>query len=68
MPTGFSLPHDTPLIKQAKMNSVVTSNVSPPQYRTIFFFCCWCFGVTGSHAFAFICAGEIQGGLRDDEG
>nr|XP_046261003.1 nebulin isoform X29 [Scatophagus argus] len=27
MPTGYSLPHDTPLIKQAKMNSVVTSNV-----------------------------------------
>lgn len=28
MPTGFSLPHDTPLIKQAKINSVITSNVS----------------------------------------
>uniref|UniRef100_A0A3Q1HC41 SH3 domain-containing protein n=1 Tax=Anabas testudineus TaxID=64144 RepID=A0A3Q1HC41_ANATE len=28
MPTGYSLPHDTPLIKQAKINSVVTSNVS----------------------------------------
>lgn len=28
MPTGFTLPHDTPLIKQAKMNTVVTSNVS----------------------------------------
>ncbi|XP_044071731.1 nebulin isoform X24 [Siniperca chuatsi] len=27
MPTGYSLPHDTPLIKQAKKNSVVTSNV-----------------------------------------
>ncbi|XP_026231888.1 nebulin isoform X14 [Anabas testudineus] len=27
MPTGYSLPHDTPLIKQAKINSVVTSNV-----------------------------------------
>ncbi|XP_015251991.1 PREDICTED: nebulin isoform X18 [Cyprinodon variegatus] len=27
MPTGFSLPSDTPLLKQAKMNSVVTSNV-----------------------------------------
>ncbi|MEQ2259991.1 hypothetical protein XENORESO_017361 [Xenotaenia resolanae] len=27
MPTGYSLPSDTPLIKQAKMNSVVTSNV-----------------------------------------
>ncbi|XP_065818621.1 nebulin isoform X8 [Labrus bergylta] len=27
MPTGYSLPNDTPLIKQAKMNSVVTSNV-----------------------------------------
>ncbi|XP_069011096.1 nebulin [Embiotoca jacksoni] len=26
MPTGYSLPHDTPLIKQAKMNTVVTSN------------------------------------------
>ncbi|XP_030284301.1 nebulin isoform X28 [Sparus aurata] len=27
MPTGYSLPKDTPLIKQAKKNSVVTSNV-----------------------------------------
>ncbi|XP_034550527.1 nebulin [Notolabrus celidotus] len=27
MPTGYSLPKDTPLIKQAKLNSVVTSNV-----------------------------------------
>ncbi|TKS67790.1 Nebulin [Collichthys lucidus] len=27
MPTGYSLPHDTPLIKQAKMNSVITSSV-----------------------------------------
>ncbi|XP_029936222.1 nebulin [Myripristis murdjan] len=27
MPTGYSLPHDTPLIKQAKNNSIVTSNV-----------------------------------------
>ncbi|CAJ1079111.1 nebulin isoform X9 [Xyrichtys novacula] len=27
MPTGYSLPHDTPLIKQAKKNSVITSNV-----------------------------------------
>ncbi|KAM9342293.1 nebulin [Pholidichthys leucotaenia] len=27
MPTGYSLPNDTPLIKQAKMNSVITSNV-----------------------------------------
>uniref|UniRef100_A0A4W6DPW1 Nebulin n=1 Tax=Lates calcarifer TaxID=8187 RepID=A0A4W6DPW1_LATCA len=27
MPTGYSLPHDTPLIKQVKMNSVVASNV-----------------------------------------
>lgn len=28
MPTGYSLPYDTPLNKQAKANSVVTSNVS----------------------------------------
>lgn len=28
MPTGYSLPHDTPLIKQAKLNSVINSNVS----------------------------------------
>ncbi|XP_027131937.1 nebulin isoform X3 [Larimichthys crocea] len=27
MPTGYSLPHDTPLIKQAKMNSIITSSV-----------------------------------------
>uniref|UniRef100_A0A673A5R0 Nebulin n=1 Tax=Sphaeramia orbicularis TaxID=375764 RepID=A0A673A5R0_9TELE len=27
MPTGYSLPHDTPIIKQVKQNSVVTSNV-----------------------------------------
>ncbi|CAN9498499.1 unnamed protein product [Ophioblennius macclurei] len=27
MPTGYSLPHDTPLIKQAKKNSVVSSDV-----------------------------------------
>ncbi|XP_037542718.1 nebulin isoform X2 [Nematolebias whitei] len=27
MPTGYSLPNDTPLIKQAKINRVVTSNV-----------------------------------------
>ncbi|XP_049905280.1 nebulin isoform X23 [Epinephelus moara] len=27
MPTGYSLPHDTPLIKQAKLNSVINSNV-----------------------------------------
>ncbi|XP_023265508.1 nebulin isoform X2 [Seriola lalandi dorsalis] len=27
MPTGYSLPHDTPLIKQVKANSVVSSNV-----------------------------------------
>ncbi|XP_035801092.2 nebulin isoform X6 [Amphiprion ocellaris] len=27
MPTGYSLPSDTPLIKQVKMNSVVASNV-----------------------------------------
>ncbi|KAM3607131.1 uncharacterized protein V6R79_002158 [Siganus canaliculatus] len=27
MPTSYSLPHDTPLIKQAKANSIVTSNV-----------------------------------------
>ncbi|XP_071775705.1 nebulin [Centroberyx gerrardi] len=27
MPTGYSLPHDTPLLKQAKSNSVVTSDV-----------------------------------------
>ncbi|XP_041662383.1 nebulin isoform X3 [Cheilinus undulatus] len=27
MPTGYSLPHDTPLIKQVKMNSIITSNV-----------------------------------------
>ncbi|XP_076012475.1 nebulin [Genypterus blacodes] len=27
MPTGYSLPHDTPLIKQVKLNSIVTSNV-----------------------------------------
>uniref|UniRef100_A0A672HDN2 Nebulin n=1 Tax=Salarias fasciatus TaxID=181472 RepID=A0A672HDN2_SALFA len=27
MPTGYSLPHDTPLITQAKKNSVVSSNV-----------------------------------------
>uniref|UniRef100_UPI0037E9BF77 nebulin isoform X1 n=1 Tax=Semicossyphus pulcher TaxID=241346 RepID=UPI0037E9BF77 len=27
MPTGYSLPHDTPLIKQAKKNSIVTSSV-----------------------------------------
>ncbi|XP_074551161.1 nebulin [Halichoeres trimaculatus] len=27
MPTGYSLPNDTPLIKQAKKNSVITSNV-----------------------------------------
>ncbi|XP_040003665.1 nebulin [Xiphias gladius] len=27
MPTGYSLPHDTPLIKQVKKNSVITSNV-----------------------------------------
>lgn len=30
MPTGYSLPHDTPLIKQAKLNTVVSSNVSLP--------------------------------------
>lgn len=28
MPTGYSLPHDTPLIKQAKMNSIITSSVN----------------------------------------
>ncbi|XP_027878915.1 nebulin isoform X32 [Xiphophorus couchianus] len=33
MPTGYSLPSDTPLIKQAKMNSVVTSNA---KYRAAF--------------------------------
>ncbi|XP_069389533.1 nebulin isoform X6 [Paralichthys olivaceus] len=27
MPTGYSLPYDTPLIKQVKLNSTVTSNV-----------------------------------------
>ncbi|XP_056146105.1 nebulin [Lampris incognitus] len=27
MPTGYSLPHDTPLIKQVKTNSLVTSDV-----------------------------------------
>ncbi|XP_071337112.1 nebulin isoform X4 [Trachinotus anak] len=27
MPTGYSLPHDTPLIKQVKANSIVASNV-----------------------------------------
>ncbi|XP_062257985.1 nebulin isoform X12 [Platichthys flesus] len=27
MPTGYSLPHDTPIIKQVKLNSTVTSNV-----------------------------------------
>uniref|UniRef100_A0A665W3G4 Nebulin n=1 Tax=Echeneis naucrates TaxID=173247 RepID=A0A665W3G4_ECHNA len=27
MPTGYSLPHDTPLIKQVKANSVISSNV-----------------------------------------
>ncbi|XP_032423794.1 nebulin isoform X6 [Xiphophorus hellerii] len=33
MPTGYSLPSDTPLIKQAKMNSVVTSNA---KYKAAF--------------------------------
>ncbi|KAI7808891.1 nebulin-like [Triplophysa rosa] len=33
MPTGYSLPYDTPLNKQAKANSVVTSNV---KYREAF--------------------------------
>ncbi len=28
MPTGYSLPHDTPLIKQVKKNTIVTSDVS----------------------------------------
>lgn len=28
MPTGYSLPHDTPLIKQVKLNTVVSSSVS----------------------------------------
>jgi len=27
MPTGYTLPYDTPLNKQAKANSIVTSNV-----------------------------------------
>lgn len=27
MPTGYSLPYDTPLNKQAKANSIITSNV-----------------------------------------
>lgn len=29
MATSYSLPSDTPLIKQVKLNSTVTSNVSP---------------------------------------
>lgn len=31
MPTGYTLPYDTPLNKQAKANSIVTSNVREPQ-------------------------------------
>lgn len=27
MPTGYTLPYDTPLNKQAKANSIITSNV-----------------------------------------
>lgn len=27
MPSGYSLPYDTPLNKQAKANSIITSNV-----------------------------------------
>lgn len=30
MATSYSLPSDTPLIKQVKLNSTVASNVSPP--------------------------------------
>lgn len=31
MPTGYTLPYDTPLNKQAKANSFITSNVREPQ-------------------------------------
>lgn len=31
MPTGYTLPYDTPLNKQAKANSIITSNVREPQ-------------------------------------
>lgn len=35
MATSYSLPSDTPLIKQVKLNSTVTSNVSPPAFHNI---------------------------------
>lgn len=36
MPTGFSLPHDTPLIKQVKLNSLNTSDVSGSLFMLTF--------------------------------
>lgn len=39
MPTGYSLPHDTPLIKQVKLNTVVSSNVSQTHaWAELFYF------------------------------
>lgn len=75
MPTGYSLPHDTPLIKQAKINSVVTSNVSISlssilqlsySLKKMKIMLLVKYDVIKSHTL--ICLGEVQGGLWDDEG
>lgn len=72
MPTGFSLPHDTPLIKQAKINSVITSNVSVSlssvlrlsnSFESNSVILLVQFHVAKSHTFSFICPGQVQGGL-----
>lgn len=70
MPTGYSLPNDTPLIKQAKKNSVVTSSVSAVTAisRPVMPFFLLQSKVFAhvfliSALFTFICAGEVQGSL-----
>lgn len=36
MPTGYSLPHDNPLMKQAKHNTLVVSSVRKTQHFLLF--------------------------------